>query len=103
MSVVAWIVLGLAAGAVATLVLPGASAQRGWLANLVVSELGALIGSFLAAVVLGIDITLLDFTSVLVAGLLGFHRLDVARRLRLQRPALFQGHGFDRKSRGERI
>ena len=69
MSVVAWIVLGLAAGAVAALVLPGASAQRGWLAILVVSVLGALIGGFLAAVVLGIDITVLDFTSVLVAGL----------------------------------
>jgi uncharacterized membrane protein YeaQ/YmgE (transglycosylase-associated protein family) len=69
MSVVAWIVLGLAGGSAAALLLPGASAQHGWLANIVVGVLGAIIGGFLAAVMLGLDITGLDYTTVLVAGL----------------------------------
>ena len=67
MSVVAWIILGLVGGGAAGLI-PAASAERGWLASLVVGVLGALIGGFLAAVVLGLDITGFDPTSLLVAG-----------------------------------
>jgi uncharacterized membrane protein YeaQ/YmgE (transglycosylase-associated protein family) len=69
MSVVAWIVLGLVGGAAAEAAFPSGSPARGWVPSLVVGVLGALIGGFLAAVLLGLDITVLDFTTVLVAGL----------------------------------
>ena len=68
MSVVGWIVLGLVGGAAAELIFPSRSAQGGLLPSLVVGVLGAVIGGFLAAVLLGLDITVLDFTTLLVAG-----------------------------------
>ena len=64
---VAWICLGLVGGAAAELVFPSGSAQRGWVPSLVVGVLGAVIGGFLAAVLLGLDITGLDLTTLLVA------------------------------------
>jgi uncharacterized membrane protein YeaQ/YmgE (transglycosylase-associated protein family) len=67
-SVVAWIVLGLAGGTLAELLAPNRSSQRGWLASLAVGVLGAVIGGFVAAVYLGVDITGLDFSTLLVAG-----------------------------------
>ena len=70
MSVIAWIILGLAAGIAARLVQPGGGQARGgWLAGVVVGVLGALLGGFLAAVLLGLDVSGLDPTSLLVAGL----------------------------------
>ncbi len=65
MSILAWIVLGLLGGAAA-----------GWLmrvrglallSDAVVGVLGAVLGGFLAAALLGLDITGIDWTSVLVA------------------------------------
>jgi uncharacterized membrane protein YeaQ/YmgE (transglycosylase-associated protein family) len=68
-SVVGWIVLGLAAGALVQLLMrPSGSARGDWLVALTVGVLGALIGGFLAAVLLGLDISGLDPTSLLVAG-----------------------------------
>jgi len=64
-SILAWIVLGLLGGAAA-----------GWLmrvrglallSDAVVGVLGAVLGGFLAAALLGLDITGIDWTSVLVA------------------------------------
>ena len=70
MSVVAWIVLGLVGGATAEVLFPsGAAGERGLVPSLVVGVLGAVIGGFLAAVLLGVDITGLDFTTMLVAAL----------------------------------
>ena len=65
MSIVAWIALGLAGGALA-----------GWLwgsrggvlaGHAVVGMLGAILGGFMASVMLGLDISGIDGTSVLVA------------------------------------
>ena len=81
MSVVAWIVLGLVGGAAAELVFPSRSAERGWLPSLVVGVLGAVIGGFLAAVLLGLDITGLDLTTLLVAGLGALSLILVLRAL----------------------
>ena len=67
MSIVAWIALGLVGGALA-----------GWLWGLrrsallghaVVGMLGAVLGGFMASVMLGLDISGIDGTSVLVAAL----------------------------------
>jgi uncharacterized membrane protein YeaQ/YmgE (transglycosylase-associated protein family) len=68
-SVLAWIVLGLAGGSAAELLFPSGSERRGWLPSLVVGVLGAVIGGFLAAVLLGLDVTGLDFTTLLVAAI----------------------------------
>jgi uncharacterized membrane protein YeaQ/YmgE (transglycosylase-associated protein family) len=65
MSIVAWIVLGLVGGAVVGW-LSGAR-RRDLLASVVVGVLGAVIGGFMASVLLGLDITAIDGTTVLVA------------------------------------
>ena len=64
-SILAWIALGLMGGAVVGWVwgLRG----RGLLADAVVGVLGAVLGGFLASVLLGLDIAGLDVTSILVA------------------------------------
>lgn len=66
MSIVAWIALGLIGGAVAGWLwgLRG----RALLSDVVVGVLGALLGGFIAAVTLGLDIADFEPTSVLVAG-----------------------------------
>jgi uncharacterized membrane protein YeaQ/YmgE (transglycosylase-associated protein family) len=64
-SILAWIALGLLGGAVAGWIL--GDRGRMLLANVVVATLGAIIGGFMAAVLLGLDVSVLDLTSLLVA------------------------------------
>ena len=65
MSSLAWIALGLLGGAIVAWLwgLRG----RALLADAVVGVLGAVLGGFLASVLLGLDIAGLDVTSLLVA------------------------------------
>lgn len=65
MSVLAWIALGLLGGAAAGWFMR----QRGraLLSDAVVGVLGAVLGGFIAAALLGLNIADLDGTSVLVA------------------------------------
>jgi uncharacterized membrane protein YeaQ/YmgE (transglycosylase-associated protein family) len=77
MSVLAWIGLGLIGGLVIGWLMGGRG--RELLASVVVGVLGAVIGGFMAAVLLGLDISGIDVTSVLVAavgalGLILFHK-----------------------------
>ena len=67
MSIIVWIALGLVGGALA-----------GWLWGLrssallghaVVGVLGAVLGGFMASVMLGLDIADIDVTSILVAAI----------------------------------
>jgi uncharacterized membrane protein YeaQ/YmgE (transglycosylase-associated protein family) len=64
-SIVAWIVLGLLGGALAGYLL--GRRGRPLLGDVVVGALGAVLGGFMASVNLGLDITGLDWTSILVA------------------------------------
>jgi uncharacterized membrane protein YeaQ/YmgE (transglycosylase-associated protein family) len=66
-SVLAWIALGLLGGAAAGWLwgLRG----RALLSDAVVGVLGAVLGGFMASVLLGLDIAGLDWTSILVAAL----------------------------------
>jgi uncharacterized membrane protein YeaQ/YmgE (transglycosylase-associated protein family) len=66
-SVLAWIVLGLLGGAAAGWVMHVRG--RALLSDAVVGVLGAVLGGFLASALLGLDITGVDWTSVLVAAL----------------------------------
>jgi len=66
-SIVAWIGLGLVGGTSVGWLL---GARRSALAGYtVVGMLGAILGGFMASVMLGLDISGIDATSVLVAGL----------------------------------
>lgn len=65
MSIVAWIALGLVGGALAGRLW---GLRGGALAgHAVVGMLGAILGGFMASVMLGLDISGIDGTSVLVA------------------------------------
>jgi uncharacterized membrane protein YeaQ/YmgE (transglycosylase-associated protein family) len=62
-----WIALGLVGGAVAGYVM--GLRRRALLSDAAVGVLGAILGGFLASALLGLDISGIDWTSVLVAAL----------------------------------
>jgi uncharacterized membrane protein YeaQ/YmgE (transglycosylase-associated protein family) len=67
MGIIAWIIVGLVAGAIANLIYPGRS-QGGWLAAMVLGIVGALVGGFLAGVVTGEDfISGINISTILVS------------------------------------
>lgn len=67
MGLLAWIVVGLIAGWLASSVMKGGSS--GLVGDIVLGIVGALLGGFLAAQLLGIDnaVNAIDVTSILVA------------------------------------
>lgn len=67
MSILVWIALGLVGGLVCGWLLR--SRGRALLGDVAAGVLGAVIGGFIAAVLLGLDILDIDGTSVLVAAL----------------------------------
>ena len=52
MGIIGWIVLGLAAGAIAKAILPG-SQGGGWVVTLILGVVGALLGGFLGNALFG--------------------------------------------------
>ena len=67
MGIIAWIVMGLIAGAVAKLILPGRQGG-GWIATLILGIVGALLGGFLGNVLIpGLDINGFNFQTFLTA------------------------------------
>jgi len=64
-SVLAWIALGLVGGAAAGWLMR--QRWRALVSDVVVGVLGAVLGGYMAAVLLGLDIADIDMTSVLVA------------------------------------
>ena len=75
----AWIALGLLGGAAAGWLMH----QRGraLVSDVVVGVLGAVLGGFMAAVLLGLDIADVDMTSVLVAAFGAFLLIAVLHAL----------------------
>lgn len=55
MGILGWIVLGLVAGAIAKLILPGTQGG-GWLITLVLGVVGALLGGFIGSAIFGIGL-----------------------------------------------
>ncbi len=65
MSILTWIILGLVAGWVASLLM--GSGGHGLIGDLVVGILGAIVGGWLGSMLLGIDVTGFNFTSVVLS------------------------------------
>lgn len=55
MGIIGWIILGLIAGAIAKLILPG-SQGGGWLVTLVLGVVGALLGGWIGSAIFGIGL-----------------------------------------------
>lgn len=55
MGIIGWIVLGLLAGAIAKLILPG-NQGGGWLVTLILGIVGALLGGFIGSAIFGVGI-----------------------------------------------
>lgn len=55
MGIIGWIVLGLIAGAIARLILPG-NQGGGWLGALITGILGALLGGWIASAIFNINV-----------------------------------------------
>lgn len=67
MGIIAWIILGLAAGAIAKAILPG-SQGGGWFVTLVLGVVGALLGGFIGSTLLGVGLQgFFDLTTWLLA------------------------------------
>lgn len=55
MGILGWIVLGLIAGAIAKLILPGRQGG-GWIVTLLLGVVGALVGGFIGSAIFGIGL-----------------------------------------------
>jgi len=55
MGIIAWIVLGLIAGAIAKAILPG-NQGGGWVVTLILGVVGALLGGFIGSTLFGIGL-----------------------------------------------
>ena len=55
MGIIGWIVLGLAAGAIAKAILPGTQGG-GWLITLILGVVGALLGGFIGSALFQVDL-----------------------------------------------
>jgi uncharacterized membrane protein YeaQ/YmgE (transglycosylase-associated protein family) len=83
MGIVSWLLLGLIAGFLASLVMRGGG--YGFFGDIILGLLGALAGGFVSSRLLDIDVTGLNFTSIIVSVigacvLIGLSRLVGARR-----------------------
>lgn len=66
MGILAWIVLGLIAGVIAKLVMPGED-PGGFLLTIVIGVVGAVLGGAIASALGGGDVTGVNLGSILVA------------------------------------
>lgn len=62
MTILAWIVLGLIAGWLASLLM--GSGGYGLIGNIVIGVIGAFVGGWLGSQLLGIDVTGINFSSI---------------------------------------
>ncbi|HLI28317.1 MAG TPA: GlsB/YeaQ/YmgE family stress response membrane protein [Chloroflexota bacterium] len=85
MGIVAWIVLGLIAGFLASLIMKGG---YGLLGDIILGIVGALVGGFLSSTLLGIPLTGLDLTSIVIATVGAIIVIAVARALTPGRAAV---------------
>lgn len=66
MSWLAWIIFGLIAGAIAKALHPGAD-PGGWLVTILIGIVGSVLGGWIGSMLLGVDVTGFNISSMLVA------------------------------------
>ncbi|MBG6225130.1 putative membrane protein YeaQ/YmgE (transglycosylase-associated protein family) [Arthrobacter sp. CAN_A2] len=67
MGIIGWLILGLLAGAIAKLILPGRQ-SGGWVITLVLGVVGALLGGFIGSAIFGVGIdSFFDLSTWLLA------------------------------------
>lgn len=81
MNVIGWIIFGLIAGTIANAIDPHPS-SGGIIGAVVLGIVGAMVGGFLANIILGIDITGFNLTSFVVAIAGSLLLLFIGRALR---------------------
>lgn len=81
MGIIAWIILGALAGWIASKI-AGTDAEQGWLANIVVGIIGALIGGFVFDLLGGSGVTGFNLWSLLVAVLGALILLSILKAFR---------------------
>ncbi len=85
MSIIGWLVIGALAGWIASMI-AGTNAQQGWVMNVVVGIVGALIGGFLVNLLMpGANVGGFNLISLIVAIvgaviLLGVYKMVAGRR-----------------------
>lgn len=82
-SIIAWIVLGLLAGAIAKFLMPG-SDPGGWIVTILIGIAGAFVGGWLGQTLFGVGTTAFSFAGLVTAIvgaiiLLFLYRLIVGR------------------------
>ena len=85
MSIIAWIVLGLLAGWLAGLIMRGG---YGLIGDIILGIIGAIVGGFLSSMLLGIDVTGFNFTSLIIATLGAVVVIAIARAVSPGRSAV---------------
>ena len=65
MSIIIWLLLGLVAGWIANMIM--SSGRGGLIADILTGIVGAFVGGFLSSLLLGIDVTGFNLTSILIA------------------------------------
>ncbi len=66
MGILTWIIFGLIAGAIAKFIMPGDD-PGGFIITILIGIAGALLGGFIGANLLGVDVTGFNISSFLVA------------------------------------
>ena len=67
MGIIGWLILGLLAGAIAKLILPGRQGG-GWIITLVLGVVGALLGGFIGSAIFGVGVdSFFDLSTWLLA------------------------------------
>jgi uncharacterized membrane protein YeaQ/YmgE (transglycosylase-associated protein family) len=85
MGILSWIIVGLIAGALAKLIVPGRD-PGGFIVTILIGIVGALVGGFVVGLLMGGDfVTGINITTIIVATLgaivlLALYRLFVGRR-----------------------
>jgi len=85
MGILAWIILGALAGWIASKI-AGTDAEQGWMANIIIGILGALVGGFLFNILGGSGVTGFNVWSLLVAVIGALVLLGILKAIRGGKP-----------------
>lgn len=66
MGILAWLIFGLIAGAIAKAIHPGKD-PGGWIVTIIIGIVGSMIGGWLGSIIFGVDVTGFNIKSMLIA------------------------------------